>query len=69
MHNLAIALKNSGCIVSGSDDKIYNPSRDRLLSNNLLPEKEGWFPDKITKAYHAGRGYGFPNSNSSLVKR
>lgn len=49
MHNLAIALKNSGCIVSGSDDKIYNPSRDRLISHNLIPEKEGWFPEKITK--------------------
>ena len=48
MHNLAIALKNSGCIVSGSDDKIYNPSRDRLVANDLLPEKEGWFPEKIT---------------------
>ena len=48
MHNLAIALKNSGCIVSGSDDKIYNPSRDRLTANDLLPEKEGWFPEKIT---------------------
>ena len=40
MHNLSIALKNSGCIVSGSDDKIYNPSRDRLVANDLFPEKE-----------------------------
>ena len=47
MHNLAIALKNLGYYVTGSDDDIFEPSRTRLLKNNLLPEAFGWFPEKI----------------------
>ncbi len=47
MHNLAIALKKNGHIVSGSDDEIFEPSKSRLKSYELLPEKFGWFPDKI----------------------
>lgn len=49
MHNLAIDLKNNGHIVSGSDDDIHEPSLSRLKLHQLLPEKLGWFPDKITK--------------------
>jgi len=49
MHNLAIDLKNNGYIVSGSDDDIHEPSLSRLKKHQLLPEKLGWFPDKITK--------------------
>ena len=30
MHNLAITLKQLGYEVSGSDDKIYDPSKSRL---------------------------------------
>lgn len=47
MHNLAIALQKKGCMVSGSDDEIFDPSRRRLLQYGLLPEKYGWFPEKI----------------------
>jgi len=47
MHNLAIALKKNGHTVSGSDDEIFEPSKSRLQSYDLLPEKFGWFPDKI----------------------
>jgi len=47
MHNLALALKNSGHIISGSDDEIFEPSRSRLDSQGLLPEKFGWFPEKL----------------------
>jgi len=49
MHNLAIDLKNNGHIVSGSDDDIHEPSLSRLKQHHLLPEKLGWFPEKITK--------------------
>ncbi len=49
MHNLAIDLKNNGHTVTGSDDDIHEPSRSRLQQHGLLPEKTGWFPDKITK--------------------
>ena len=49
MHNLAIDLKNNGHLVSGSDDDIHEPSLSRLKQHYLLPEKLGWFPEKITK--------------------
>jgi UDP-N-acetylmuramate: L-alanyl-gamma-D-glutamyl-meso-diaminopimelate ligase len=47
MHNLAIALKKRGYIVSGSDDEIFEPSKTRLVNYGLLPEKTGWFPQKL----------------------
>lgn len=47
MHNLAIALKEAGHDVSGSDDEIFEPSRSRLARLGLLPEQEGWYPEKI----------------------
>ncbi len=50
MHNLAIALHKKGFTVTGSDDEIMDPSRGRLQQHGLLPEREGWFADKI----HAG---------------
>ncbi len=47
MHNLAIALRKKGYSISGSDDEIFDPSRSRLLKHGLLPEKFGWFAEKI----------------------
>ena len=49
MHNLAIALHLLGHEVSGSDDEIYNPARDRLAKYGLLPDKMGWDDQRITK--------------------
>ena len=48
MHNLSIALHLLGHEVSGSDDEIYNPARDRLDKYGLLPEKMGWDASRIT---------------------
>ncbi|MDR1758450.1 MAG: Mur ligase domain-containing protein [Bacteroidales bacterium] len=48
MHNLAIALHRKGEHVSGSDDEIFDPARERLSRYGLLPDMMGWFPDKIT---------------------
>ncbi len=48
MHNLAIALKRKGEQVTGSDDQIFEPSRSRLAKEGILPETEGWFPERIT---------------------
>ncbi|MDQ1163174.1 UDP-N-acetylmuramate: L-alanyl-gamma-D-glutamyl-meso-diaminopimelate ligase [Chryseobacterium sp. SORGH_AS 447] len=48
MHNLAIALKDKGYQVTGSDDAIFEPSRSRLENKGILPETTGWFPEKIT---------------------
>jgi UDP-N-acetylmuramate: L-alanyl-gamma-D-glutamyl-meso-diaminopimelate ligase len=48
MHNLAIALKQNGNQVSGSDDQIFDPSKGRLEKHGLLPKKMGWYPEQIT---------------------
>lgn len=49
MHNLAIALKLKGYEVSGSDDEIFSPARERLEKYNILPDNVGWDEKKITK--------------------
>jgi len=48
MHNLALALRHMGHVVTGSDDVIFEPSKSRLLEAGLLPESFGWFPEKIS---------------------
>lgn len=53
MHSLAIALKKAGKQVTGSDDQIFDPAKSRLAQYNLLPEAEGWFPEKIHKGLDA----------------
>jgi UDP-N-acetylmuramate: L-alanyl-gamma-D-glutamyl-meso-diaminopimelate ligase len=53
MHNLAIALKQKGYAITGSDDEIFEPSRSRLAQNELLPQEIGWFPEKITSELDA----------------
>lgn len=47
MHNLAIALHKKGYQVSGSDDELFEPSKSRLAHYGLLPETEGWKPERI----------------------
>jgi UDP-N-acetylmuramate: L-alanyl-gamma-D-glutamyl-meso-diaminopimelate ligase len=49
MHNLAIALHQTGYFVTGSDDDIFEPSRSRLSANGLLPAELGWHPEKISR--------------------
>ncbi len=50
MHNLAIALHKKGYQVTGSDDTIFEPSKSRLDKHGLLPQKFGWFPEKLSAA-------------------
>lgn len=47
MHNLAIALQQKGHTVTGSDEEIFEPSHSELKAHNLLPEMEGWDPDRV----------------------
>ncbi len=47
MHNLALALLEKGYLVTGSDDEIYEPSKSRLQKAGILPDSQGWFPEKI----------------------
>ena len=48
MHNMAIALHRKGFKVTGSDDVLFEPSVSRLSKYGLFPEKEGWYPEKVT---------------------
>ena len=48
MHNMAIALHKKGFKVTGSDDVLFEPSVSRLSKYGLLPENNGWYPEKIT---------------------
>ena len=48
MHNIALALHHKGYTITGSDDAIFSPSKERLEKHGILPEEIGWFPEKIT---------------------
>lgn len=48
MHNLAIALRQAGHEVTGSDDEIYEPAKSTLAKHDLLPAHEGWDPGKLS---------------------
>lgn len=48
MHNLAIALKRKGYIITGSDDEIFEPSKSRLEREGILPKTIGWNEKSIT---------------------
>ncbi|MGB2164543.1 MAG: UDP-N-acetylmuramate--L-alanine ligase [Flavobacteriaceae bacterium] len=49
MHSLAIALKENGHQVTGSDDAIFDPSLTQLQKAEICPEQMGWYPEKINK--------------------
>lgn len=49
MHGLAIDLHSQGNQVTGSDDEIFSPSKEKLEKHGLLPKGTGWYPEKITK--------------------
>lgn len=48
MHQLALALHRQGHQVTGSDDEINDPAKNNLKEAGILPETNGWFPEKIT---------------------
>lgn len=49
MHNLALAMHKKGYRVTGSDDEVFEPSKTRLKNAGILPQAEGWFPEKLNK--------------------
>jgi len=57
MHNLAIALHKKGYQVTGSDDEIFEPSKGNLAKYSLLPENNGWFPEKLNNTYYFSQIY------------
>lgn len=48
MSQLAIALKNNGNHVTGSDDEIFEPAKSNLEKAGLLPDKMGWDENRIS---------------------
>jgi UDP-N-acetylmuramate: L-alanyl-gamma-D-glutamyl-meso-diaminopimelate ligase len=48
MHSLALALHDSGHVITGSDDAIHEPAKGNLERAGLLPTALGWHPDRIT---------------------
>ncbi|MBK5285528.1 MAG: peptidoglycan synthetase [Bacteroidia bacterium] len=48
MHNIAIALKEKGVSVTGSDDEVFEPSLSRLKKYELLREDYGWDEKNIS---------------------
>ena len=69
MHSLAIALREKGYTVTGSDDEIYEPSRSNLSKHGLLPEKFGWDPARITPDLEAViLGMHAKEDNPELIK-
>lgn len=42
MHSIAIALKDKGYTITGSDDEIVEPSLSRLRSKGLIGQSYGW---------------------------
>ena len=53
MHSLAIALKENGHEVTGSDDAIFDPSLTQLQKAEICPDQMGWYPEKINKELDA----------------
>jgi len=53
MHQLALALYRQGYNITGSDDEITDPAKSNLMAAGLLPEKFGWYPEKITSSVDA----------------
>ena len=69
MHQLAIALKRKGYIVTGTDDEIFEPAKSNLEKEGLLPASIGWQPDLITSDIDAViLGMHAKDDNPELIK-
>ena len=68
MPDLAIALKEAGHFVSGSDEEITGIAQGKLLRNNLLPPL-GWSIEKITEGVsEVIIGFNVKNDNPELKR-
>jgi len=69
MHQLAIALKNKGYQVRGSDDEIFEPALTNLKKAGLLPAHLGWEAESIDSQIDAViLGMHARGDNPELVK-
>ncbi len=53
MHQLALALHHKGYRVTGSDDEINDPAKSNLAHAGILPDAEGWHPERINSEIDA----------------
>lgn len=50
MHSIAIAVsKKNSFVVTGSDVEIQDPLQAKLKEHGILPDKVGWFAERINK--------------------
>ncbi len=70
MHNLAITIsKKNNFEVTGSDEEFTDSVSNRLKEYGLLPDKTGWFPDKIHKGLSAVvLGINAKENNPELIR-
>lgn len=69
MHNMAIALHKKGFNVTGSDDAVFSPSKERLQKHGLLPAEMGWDENRIsTEIDVVILGMHARNDNPELLK-
>jgi UDP-N-acetylmuramate: L-alanyl-gamma-D-glutamyl-meso-diaminopimelate ligase len=69
MHQLAIALKRKGYIITGTDDEIFEPAKSNLNREGILPAETGWFPEQIHTGLDAViLGMHAKNDNPELTK-
>ncbi|MEG1617163.1 MAG: UDP-N-acetylmuramate--alanine ligase [Bacteroidales bacterium] len=66
---LAIVLKSKGHEVTTSAMDIMEPVRGKLEKFDILPEQEGWFPEKLDKEYDfVVPANDVPSNNPELVR-
>ena len=53
MHNLALALHDSGHHITGSDDALYDPAKTRLEQAGIAPKTLGYHPENIHQGLDA----------------
>src|SRR5665213_1028142 len=69
MHQLAIALKQKGYHITGSDDEIFEPAATNLKQEHIFPVNIGWFSENITPDIDAIiLGMHAKDDNPELVK-
>lgn len=69
MHNLAICLKLLDNQVTGSDDMFFDPSKSNLKRHGLLPDNEGWHPERVHgQLDYVILGMHAKNDNPELLK-
>ncbi|KYG72533.1 MULTISPECIES: UDP-N-acetylmuramate--L-alanine ligase [Roseivirga] len=69
MHNLAICLKLLDNQVTGSDDMFFDPSKSNLKRHGLLPDNEGWHPERVhSQLDYVILGMHAKNDNPELLK-